>query len=88
VKSGKRVGRGATNATHNDGDKNQMETEKTYIVTTQSAISYRQCLLGQGSTKEEAMTDAFGPRPWPRSARNADCYEVTREELDVIENCN
>ncbi len=55
-----------------------------FVVTAPSAISFRQCLLGHGSTKAEAMTDAFGPKPWPRSAKNADCYEVTEEEFEAL----
>ena len=55
-----------------------------FVVTMPSAVSYRQCLLGQGATKAEAMADAFGPKPWPKSARSADCYAVTDAEPDAL----
>jgi hypothetical protein len=60
---------------------NQNDGDTIYIVTLPSAISYRQCVLGEGQTKAEAMEDAFGPKPWPQSARKANCYKVTRDEL-------
>lgn len=66
-----------TTTNENDGD-------MVFIVTLPSAISYRQCVLGEGSTKEEAMADAFGPKPWPKSARKSDCYRVTRDELQAM----
>jgi hypothetical protein len=59
-------------------------SETVFVVTAPSAVSYRQCLLGQGATKAEALTDAFGPKPWPKSAKNADCYSVTLDELDAL----
>lgn len=56
-----------------------------YVVTLPSAYRLgHQCLLGQGATKDEAMADAFGPKPWPKSARNADCYAVTEDEAQAM----
>tara|TARA_R110002126_G_scaffold5288_2_gene28073 strand:- start:1284 stop:1493 length:210 start_codon:yes stop_codon:yes gene_type:complete len=63
---------------------NQNDGDTVFIVTLPSAISYRQCVLGEGETKEQAMADAFGPKPWPKIARKADCYEVTRDELQAM----
>lgn len=57
------------------------QTSTVFVVVAPSAISLRTCLLGHGATKEEAMTDAFGPKPWPRSAKNAICKEVTEDEF-------
>lgn len=56
-----------------------------WIVTTPSA--YRdghQCLLGEGATKAEAMADAYGPKPWPKSAKHADCSQVTAAALQEM----
>lgn len=55
-----------------------------YVVTLPSAVSLRQCLLGSGATKQEAMTDAFGPKPWPKCARDADCYATTEDALQEM----
>jgi hypothetical protein len=57
------------------------QTSTVFVVLSPSAISLRTCLLGHGATKEEAMTDAFGPKPWPRSAKAAICKEVTEDEF-------
>lgn len=53
----------------------------TWVVLLPSAVSPRMCLLGEGASKAEAMADAFGPKPWPRSAKNADCYPMSEGEL-------
>ncbi len=42
------------------------------------------CILGQGQTQADAMADAYGPKPWPKSARNADCSEMTSDELEQL----
>ncbi len=55
-----------------------------WVVTMPSAVSYRQCLLGEGATAAEAMADAYGPKPWPKSSRNADCREVTEDEAESL----
>jgi hypothetical protein len=59
-----------------------------WIVTLPSAYRQHQCLLGEGQTKAEAMDEAFGPKPWPKSSRNADCHQVTREELEEIKHAS
>ncbi len=65
------------------------ESSLVFVVTSPSAMSYRQCLLGHGATKAEALANAFGPKPWgphsARSARSADCYEVTQNELEELQ---
>lgn len=62
-----------------------MTTEsKIWVVTAPSAYRFRNCLLGQGATKTEAMADAYGPKPWPKSARYADCFEMTFDELEQL----
>lgn len=56
-----------------------------WVVTVPS--SYRmghQCFLGEGASKAAAMADAFGPKPWPRSARNVDCYAVTPDRAQEM----
>lgn len=57
---------------------------KTFAITKPSAISGT-CILGTGSTKAAAWEDAYGPKPWSsfakKSARTADCIEVTEDEL-------
>lgn len=62
-----------------------MNTEhKIWVVTAPSAYRFRNCLLGEGKTKLEAMADAYGPKPWPKSARYADCFEMTFDELEKL----
>ena len=55
-----------------------------FAITKPSAISGT-CVLGQGETKKAAWEDAYGPKPWSsfnqKSARGADCIEVTEDEL-------
>lgn len=57
---------------------------KTFVITKPSAISGT-CILGTGSTKSAAWEDAYGPKPWcpfaKKSAKGADCIEVTEDEL-------
>ena len=57
------------------------QTSTVFVVLSPSSISLRLCFLGYGSTKEEAMADAFGPKPWPRSAKSAICKEVSEDEF-------
>ena len=56
-----------------------------FIIEKPSAISFRNCLLGQGETEKEAWEDAYGPKPWSpyvkKSAKGAWSREVTEEEL-------
>ena len=53
-----------------------------YVVLMESAINpFRMCLLGEGSTAQAAMEDAYGPKPWPRSSRQAVVRQVTEDEL-------
>ncbi len=61
-----------------------MSSPTVYVVTVLSAYRECQCLLGSGPTKADAMADAYGPKPWPKSARLADCYEVTEDELQAM----
>ena len=59
-----------------------------YIVSKQSGAHIGSCILGTGDTKEEALVDAFGPRPWSdwnkKSERTSCCREVTDEEFEEI----
>jgi hypothetical protein len=56
-----------------------------FIVVAQSgANQFRECLLGEGDTREEALTDAYGPKPWPKCAKRAIVREVSEEELEEI----
>lgn len=60
-----------------------------YIVTKQSGINAnRQCLLGHGDTKAEALADAYGPKPWSpgtiKSAKSANIRQVTEDELNEL----
>lgn len=63
-----------------------MTTEsKIWVVTMPSAYRLGHlCVLGQGQTQAGAMADAYGPKPWPKSARNADCSEMTSDELEQL----
>ncbi len=66
-------------------------TDKVWVVTKPSA--YRMghvCFLGRGSSKDEALRDAYGPKDqWGnltrRSMRDADVYETTVAEADEME---
>ena len=57
---------------------------KKFAITKPSAISGT-CILGEGTTQAAAWEDAYGPKPWSpfakKSARTADCVEVTEDEL-------
>lgn len=59
-----------------------------YIVTKQSGVHFGSCFLGSGDTKEAALVDAFGPKPWTdyqkKSARSAFVGEVTDEEEEEM----
>ena len=60
---------------------------KKFAITKPSAISGT-CILGEGTTKAAAWEDAYGPKPWcpfaKKSARTADCVEVTEDELAAL----
>jgi hypothetical protein len=59
-----------------------------FIVSKPSGIHAGSCILGTGDTKESALVDAFGPKPWPpgvkRSASSACVREVSLEEFEEI----
>lgn len=56
-----------------------------FIVEKPSGVNiWKMCLLGSGKTKAEAMTDAYGPKPWPKSAKTAIVREVTEEEFEKM----
>jgi hypothetical protein len=57
-----------------------------WVVTSPSALSYRQCLLGEGATRKEAIADAYGPGA--RLPSHADCYQVTEDERDALRNAD
>lgn len=57
-----------------------------YAVLMESAISYRLCLLGEGDSPESALVNAYGPKPWPKSARKCIVREVTLDELEELRN--
>lgn len=59
-------------------------TPTVWIVTVPSAIDSHQCFIGQGGTKADAMADAYGPKPWPKTARLAKCYQVTKDEAQAL----
>ncbi len=57
-----------------------------YIITKPSAVHLGVCVLGSGDTKNEAMIDAFGPKPWTawtkQNAKSAQVREVDDDECD------
>jgi hypothetical protein len=59
-----------------------------YIVSKQSAVHIGSCILGSGDTKEKALEDAYGPKPWStyakKSMRDACVREVSLEEYEDI----
>lgn len=56
-----------------------------FVIESQSAYQFRNCLIGSGETEAAAWADAFGPKPWgpsaKKSARNAWVREVTQDEF-------
>ena len=61
-----------------------------YIVESRSGVNpNRDCLLGTGATKEEALLDAYGPKPWnpklTKLAKRASVRQVTEDELEELE---
>jgi hypothetical protein len=54
-----------------------------WVVTRPSAISGT-CLIGEGATKQAAMAEAFGPKPWSSYAKGlvkrSDIYVVQSED--------
>lgn len=63
-------------------------TATKFIIETPSAISHRNCLIGEGDTPALAWADAYGPKPWSpyskKCARNAWVREVTLDELEEL----
>lgn len=59
-----------------------------YIVSKQSGVHAGSCILGSGDTREAALVDAFGPRPWTqyqkKSARDACVREVDDAEFEKL----
>ena len=53
-----------------------------------SGIHAGSCILGTGDTKEQALVDAYGPKPWSpyakKSMRDACVREVTEEEFEQL----
>jgi hypothetical protein len=58
--------------------------DKVFVILASSAISFRNCLLGEGNTEKEAWIDAFGSLKKPKHAKTAFCKEVTLDELDEL----
>jgi hypothetical protein len=65
-----------------------MKTNTKFVVSKQSGIHAGSCILGSGDTKDEALIDAYGPKPWTpyqkRSMRDARIREVTSEEFESL----
>jgi hypothetical protein len=40
-----------------------------FLVSVPSAVHLGRCIIGTGPTRELALEDAFGPRPWPAAVR-------------------
>ena len=59
-----------------------------FIVSKQSGVHAGSCILGSGDTKEQALIDAYGPKPWTpyakKSMRDACVREVSLEEFEEI----
>ena len=59
-----------------------------YIIEAPSAVSFRNCVIGDGDTPAQAWADAYGPKPWSpyskKCAKNAWVREVTEDELNEI----
>jgi hypothetical protein len=65
-----------------------MTTTIKFIVSKPSGVHAGSCILGVGNTKAEALTDAYGPKPWTpyvkRSAASACVRAVTLEEFEEL----
>ncbi len=63
-------------------------TTTKFIVSKQSGIHAGSCILGTGDSKEAALVDAYGPKPWSpyakKSMRDACVREVSLEEFEDI----
>lgn len=59
-----------------------------FIVSKQSGIHAGSCIIGSGDTKEKALIDAYGPKPWStyskKSMRDACVREVSMEEFEEL----
>jgi len=59
-----------------------------FIVSKQSGVHAGSCILGSGDTKEDALIDAYGPKPWSpynkKSMRDSCVREVSLEEYERI----
>jgi hypothetical protein len=59
-----------------------------FIISKQSGVHAGSCILGGGKTKEEALIDAYGPKPWTeynkKSMRSACVREVSYEEYEKL----
>jgi hypothetical protein len=64
-----------------------MTLAHTFVVTRPSAISGT-CLLGEGATRNAAIADAYGPKPWSpyvaKQIKSADIYPVNEVELEAL----
>jgi hypothetical protein len=63
-------------------------TTTKFIVSKLSGIHAGSCILGTGDSKEAALIDAYGPKPWSpyakKSMRDACVREVSLEEFEDI----
>jgi hypothetical protein len=64
-----------------------------FVVLTRSAYLDKDCILGQGVTKKEAIEDAFGPKSsWgnssKRSYKNSWVKEMTEDEFNAMREAN
>ena len=59
-----------------------------FIVSKLSGIHAGSCIIGTGDTKQKALEDAYGPKPWSsyakKSMRDACVREVSLEEYEEI----
>ena len=59
-----------------------------FIVSKQSGVHAGSCIIGSGDTKEDALIDAYGPKPWTpyakKSMKDACVREVSLEEYEEI----
>jgi hypothetical protein len=59
-----------------------------FVVSKPSAIHIGSCILGTGDTKDAALIDAYGPKPWTpyakKSMRDACVREVSIEEWEKL----
>ena len=59
-----------------------------FVILTQSGVHAGVCLLGEGTTTQEAWEDAFGQKPWTpyvrQCATRAWVEEVDQKELENL----